>query len=419
MTFDAHAARLLALGVIMLLVAWLPLLLSKLPLSLPMLCLALGIASAALSHVGLAMRPITDLGFAEHLAEAALVISLMGAGLKIDRPFRVRTWTSCFRLLLLGMPLCIAIMLVLCGICAKFSWPVALLLAAALSPTDPVLASEVTVGPPGVGEEGEIRFALTAEAGFNDALASPFVALALQPLLGAHVTSTFVALHFGLELLVGTGTGVLLGKAFGWLSFRVPRLQLSTTGDGVAALGMTGVAYGAALMLHGNGFLAVFSAALTLRSHCPEHRYHGALADFADAAERVSLVALLLSFGAAVGAGLLAPLSVRDFGVAALLLLVARPLTAWISLLGSPHPRISRALTSFFGIRGVGTLYYIVYALRRVDIPEGERVLAFASLVVLGSIILHGISATPLMRRADRIRRAMDEADEPSRPQPV
>ena len=175
---DPYIVVLTGLGLLIALVAWLPLALRRLPLSLPIVCVVLGAGLFSLPQVALQPLPTRFPEIAERFTEFVVIIALMGAGLKIDRVFRVRTWSVTWRLLAVAMPLSIAAISLL-GAWAGLPLVGALLLGAALAPTDPVLASDVQVGPPRTGEEDEVRFGLTSEAGLNDGLAFPFVHLAI------------------------------------------------------------------------------------------------------------------------------------------------------------------------------------------------------------------------------------------------
>ena len=175
---DPYIVLLAGTGALILLVAWLPMALKELPLSLPMFCVAFGFAAFGLS-AGDTPHPLHYPAVTERLTELVVIVALTSAGLKLDRPLAWRSWILTWRLLGLAMPLSIA------GIALVAYWLLglgpasALLLGAALAPTDPVLAADVQVGPPRSGEEDEVRFTLTAEAGLNDGLAFPFVNLAI------------------------------------------------------------------------------------------------------------------------------------------------------------------------------------------------------------------------------------------------
>ncbi|TIU90485.1 MAG: sodium:proton antiporter, partial [Mesorhizobium sp.] len=177
---QSNALLLAVFGAIVLLTAWLPMFLRKLPLSLPMVCIGIGVLlvwSPFSPLVG--VNPLENRILTERLTELVIIVALMGAGLKLDRPVSWRGWESSWRLLGIAMPLTIAGIAFLGWSILGLGLAAALLLGAALAPTDPVLASDIQVGPPQSGKEDDVRFALTSEAGLNDGAAFPFVYLAI------------------------------------------------------------------------------------------------------------------------------------------------------------------------------------------------------------------------------------------------
>jgi sodium/hydrogen antiporter len=406
---DPYLLLLVGAGALILLVAWLPMALRELPLSLPIFCVAFGFAAFGLSS-GDTPDPLRFPETTERLTELVVIIALTGAGLKLDRPFGWRTWSMTWRLLALAMPLSIL------GIALVGHWllglgaAAALLLGAALAPTDPVLAADVQVGPPRSGEEDEVRFTLTAEAGLNDGLAFPFVTLAVA--LAAYGAAAgpwmldWLAVDVAWKLAAGVAVGWAAGAALGWLTFRVPnRAGLSRTGEGFVALGVTFLAYGAAELAHGYGFLAVFVAALAVRAAEREHRYQERLHDFADQTERLLMMVVLVLFGGALAGGLLAPLTWAGAAAGLVFVFLVRPAAGLASLAGSPHPPRERAAIAFFGIRGLGGFYYLAHALNEARSEGAEELWAVLGFTVLVSIVLHGTTVTPAMNHLDRRRR--------------
>src|SRR5215207_4912879 len=177
---DSYIVVVALFGAVVLLTAWLPMVLKKLPLSLPIACVALG---AVIFMIPGSPGPVPDpsehLKVTQRLTELVVIVALMGAGLKLDRPLSWRSGLLTWRLLAIAMPLTIAALAILGHALLGLGLASALLLGAALAPTDPVLASDVQVGAPGQGKEDAVRFALTSEAGLNDGFAFPFVNLAV------------------------------------------------------------------------------------------------------------------------------------------------------------------------------------------------------------------------------------------------
>jgi NhaP-type Na+/H+ or K+/H+ antiporter len=406
---DPYIVVLTGFGAVVLLTAWLPMVLKELPLSLPIVCVALGYGLFSIPGLpGIAPHPADHPHVTERLTEFIVLIALMGAGLKLDRALAWATSALTWRLLGIAMPLTILALAVLGYTLLGLGLAAAVLLAAALAPTDPVLASDVQVGGPREGKEDEVRFTLTSEAGLNDGLAFPFVNLAIALAAAAQTGGDWflewVAVDVVWKLAAGVGVGWGVGRMLGWLTFRMPnRAKLSRTGDGFVALGVTCLGYGLAEMAHGYGFLAVFVAALGLRAAERNHSYHEKLHDFAEQLERLLMMVLLVIFGGSIAAGGLLSGLTWEAGLFALIaLFIVRPLSGWISLMGSRPSADEKAVISFFGIRGLGTAYYLAYAVNHADFPEAKLIWNVSGLIILISIVLHGTTVTLAMRHLDR-----------------
>ncbi len=397
-----------AMGVLIALVVWMPLLLQRMPLSLPIIFVGLGAAIGLIPDLPIRVHPADYPVFTEHFSEFVVIIALMGAGLKIDRPFHWRRWALTWRLLAVTMPLTIG-GIVLLGIHGLgLSLVGAVLLGASLAPTDPVLASDVQVGPPKGGGEDNLRFGLTSEAGLNDGLAFPFVNLAV--VLAASAASgepwllEWLGYHVLWEILAGLGVGFVVGKAFGWLTFHMPGdSALAKTGDGLIAVAATFVSYGLAEIIHCYGFLAVFVTALTFRAAHRHHEFHSQMHDITEQVERIAMMVLLLLFGAALANGLLGRIGWQDVGIALLVLFIVRPVAGWIGLLGARASKPEKAAIAFFGIRGIGSFYYLAFGINQIDLAGADRLWAILGLICLISIVVHGITVTPIMRRLDKM----------------
>ncbi|GAA1657450.1 cation:proton antiporter [Kribbella alba] len=408
MRIDGDGLYLVA-GAALLVGAILPRLLRRYAISAPIAFLGAGLL------LGLAvdrsrLSPIAEPALTEHLAELTILVALMGVGLAIDRPIGWRRWKVTWRLLLVAMPACVAAV-------AGAGWllglapATALLLGAVLAPTDPVLASDVQVQGPTTGEgaepeeDDEVRFALTSEAGLNDGLAFPFVYAAVFAATKGAVGGWALE-WLAWDLIGRTVIGVAVGVGAGWLLGRMafsaplPSFRLADSREPVLALAMTLGVYGIAQVLHGYGFIAVFVAALTLRAAERSHDFHEELHGFVEQLEHILTWGILLLLGVAITGGLLKPLTLAGAAIGVLLVLVIRPLTAWVSLSGTPMRRSERWVTAMFGVRGVGSVYYLAYAGPDfgADLPWLWATVAFT--VVL-SVVVHGVAATPLMRMLD------------------
>ncbi|MER7625784.1 cation:proton antiporter [Streptomyces sp. NPDC126503] len=409
----------LALGVGALGAAVVPRLVFRRPLSMPMVFVAAGALAALLPWGIPVVDPVDDRLWVEHATEVCVIVSLMGAGLALNRPVGLRRWRGPWRLLGIGLPLTIAFAAATAA--PLLAWPLApaLLLAAVLSPTDPVLAAEVRVGEPTdeKDDEDEVRFTLTAEAGLNDGLAFPFVlgAVALAAAAGQDGGSWgWLGRWFLVDVLVrigvGVALGILVGRLLGLMFFRAPQrwLRLSEHMEGFVALGATFFAYGVTELAGGYGFLAVFVTACTVRAAEHSHGYHRVLHEFTEQVERLITVFLLFLLGGYLVSEGLAELSWRGAVVAVLLVVVLRPLAGWLCQLGMPVARRERLVTALFGIRGIGSIFYLAYALGHTDAfaPYARELWAVVGFTVLLSVLLHGAAATPVIRRLDRLRDA-------------
>lgn len=436
MLLNGDSLYLLA-GIALLAGALLPRVLQHKALSTPIAFVAVGVLIGLLplpDHVS--VLPQDNQVLTEHLSELCVVVALMGVGLAIDRPLRWRTWTTAWRLVLVAMPLCIAVAALLGWGLAGLAPASALLLGAALAPTDPVLASDVQVEGPDVepiggnsaqdgggeprtqDEDDEVRFALTSEAGLNDGAAFPFVYAAILLAGAGGVTDwglAWVGWYLVGKTLIAVVVGAVSGYALARLAFRSQRevLRLAEAGDPILAVAATLGVYGLTEVLSGYGFLAVFICGVALRSLERDHSFHASLHEFIGHLEHMLTWMLLLLLGAAVSQGLLSALTWGGAVVGVLLVLVVRPATAWIALHSTVLGPRERLATAFFGVRGVGSIYYIAYATGAARFTGTDLLWSTVGFTVLLSVLVHGVTSTPLMRRLDDMRAEPAVAGEP------
>lgn len=411
-----------AAGLATLAAALLPRLLGRAPVSMPMVFLGLG--AVAFVVIG----PLPDPDPLRHgevtlrLTELCVIISLMGAGIALDRPVGLRNWATTWRLLGITMPLTIIAVGLLGWSVLGLGVAASVLIAAALAPTDPVLATEVQVGEPAERpdeDDDESRFALTSEAGLNDGLAFPFTYAAVTiSLVGTHPDDwlpEWLAVDVLWRLTAGTLVGLVAGWALSRLFFAAAseKLRLAHHAEGFVALAATFLAYGLAELIEGYGFVAVFVCACTIRAVERSHRYHRVLHQYVEQLERLLTVLVIFLLGGAVATGLLAGTTWREVVVAVVVLVVVRPAAGLVGLAGGRTSVRERLVISFFGVRGVGSVFYVAYALENGQFLEEGAVWRIVGLVVTGSILLHGISATHAMRLLDQEHE--DLADDPAR----
>jgi NhaP-type Na+/H+ or K+/H+ antiporter len=408
---DTHSLVFALAGLAALGGALLPRLIGHLPASPPMVFLALGFVVFSLPLGFGAVDPLERSDVTEYLTEIGVIVALMGAGLKIDRPLGWRSWSPTVRLLAITMPLTIVMTALLGWWAVGLAPATAALLGAVLAPTDPVLASDVQVGPPGgdPDEEDELRFSLTSEAGLNDALAFPFtnaaIAMALAGSSPRGWLLEWLAIDVAYKLAIGMVGGILVGKLLAIVVFRTSEhLRLASRGEGFVSLAGTFLAYGLTEAAGGYGFLAVFVAAVVLRRSECDHEYHETLHGFAEQTEQLLMIVLVVLLGGAVASGILDPLTWEAAAVGLVVLFVVRPLTAWVAFARTGIPRGERAAISFFGIRGIGSLYYLAYALNNATFPNADRLWALVAFTVVVSIVVHGTTATVVTKRLDAQR---------------
>ncbi|MDX1548360.1 MAG: cation:proton antiporter [Rhodothermales bacterium] len=399
------------------------------PISFPILTLALGYVAFALP-LGLTPPDPQEHGaMAVHLTEIGVILSLMGVGLKLDRLPDWRTWSPTWRLLLICMPLTIAGIAVLGWWMLGLTPAAAVLLGAALAPTDPVLASDVQVGEPAsevpedsnpagreeasqeddpAEKEDELRFSLTSEAGLNDSLAFPFTYLALLMLAEGTAPANWLAewllVDVAYRIVVGVAAGVAVGLGLSHILLRLPvDTERERMKAGVGALAGTLLLYGATESLGGYGFLAVFIGGLTIRHREHTQQSHKSLHTFAEQSEQLLMTGILIALGGAIAGGLLAPLTWEAALLGVLLVFAVRPIAGLIGLLG--EQRLSgtdRLIASFFGIRGIGCLYYLAYGLQNGSFAQEEVLWATCAFTVVLSVGVHGVTSSPVIRFRDR-----------------
>lgn len=369
-----------------------------------MLYLAAGVAIGPAGLSWLAVDPVADAAWLERFAEVAVLVSLFVTGLKIDVRATRRQWRSALVLASVTMVLTIAALAWAGHAVLGLAWAPALLLGAILAPTDPVLAAEIQVRSP--EDRDALRLALSGEAGLNDGTAFPFVMLGLG-LMGLHDLGPglgrWLALDVAWAVGAGVGIGWAVGHAVGWAVGRVHGEAGREPVSEFVAVGAIAASFGAAQAVGGYGFLAVFVTGLGLRRAFTRTAPEGSdgvepVLQFNGQLERIVEFVLVIVAGAALAT---VNWSWPLVAFVVLALVAVRPLAVALTLPALP-PRQKR-LVSWFGIRGVGSLYYLAYALHHGAAGDiAPAVLA----VVAASVVVHGLSATPLMARYDRRRRA-------------
>ena len=418
----------LVAGLSLILAVVLPAVLQRAPVTSPMLLIGLGMLLGLTPLPdGLPLDPQDNRAAIEHVTELTVIVALMGVGLAIDRPLSLRrratwrAWSPTWRLLGVAMPLSIAAVALL-GWALGAAPAVALLLGAVLAPTDPVLASDVQVGGPSVTEDeedtaaetesDEVRFALTSEAGLNDGLAFPFVYAAILLAGGSAVDwgARWVAWELLGKVAIGVAAGIAVGALLARVAFRSdhPALRVADRGEPLLAVAALVTAYGVGEVAQGYGFLSVFVCAMTIRAAERRHSYHRDMHEVVERLERLLTLFVLLVLGIALTRGLLEALDWRGVLVGLALVAVLRPAAAWLALSVRParqEPgrllRGERVATAFFGVRGVGSVYYLAYAGGEVEAFQDDWLWSTVGFTIVLSVVVHGALAGPVMARLE------------------
>ena len=403
---------------------------SRWPVSAAMLYLGVGLAIGPMGLSLVQLDAINDVKLLERLTELAVLISLFTAGMKLELPLKDARWRIPLQLASVSMVVTVAA-ITAAGVCLMgLSLGASVLLGAILAPTDPVLASDVQVANP--SDRDRLRFGLTGEGGLNDGTAFPFVMLGLG-LLGLHELGDGLWRWWAIDVLWAVVGGVALGYALGALVGRAiiylrMRHREALGSDEFIALGLIALTYGLSLLTLTYGFLAVFAAGLALRriaqSPAPEpiappsefsdtdrkatgsdapaymmgqvERFNSQLESFAE-------VGIVLAVGVLLAT---VKFSTEVLWFVPLLFLLIRPIAVYVGLLGTGVRGPQRRLMAWFGIRGIGSLYYLLYAIsHEIDAVLAERLLSITLAVVVASVFAHGLSVTPLMRRYEERKR--------------
>lgn len=432
----------LIIGALLLLMGLMGTIWHRLPLSPAMLYLPIGFALGP-SGIGLvALNPYENAGLLTLLTEIALLISLFTVGLKLRVPLSDAIWRLPLRLGVIGMLVTAALVACVGVYLLDLPLAVAVLLGAIMSPTDPVLASDVQIRD--VGDRDRLRFSLSGEGGLNDGTAYPGVMLGLF-LLGepeaADYGSPWAILIALWGIVGGFGAGWLMGRAVVGLALHLRQRYHKALGmEEFLTLGLIASSYGIAHLVHGVGFIAVFAAGVAMRGI--EHRASGpeqpakvlgaipaadepavatdpkkapaymaeTVLGFNQQLEHIAEFVMVLLMGIMLSA---TPLRWDGVLLAAVMLLVVRPVSVLLSMVGERVRRPQRFLMGWFGIRGIGSLYYLLFVLQ-YDWPlEQKQVLVSLVLTAVTiSILLHGVSATPLMDHYHARRQGAQRKDD-------
>jgi NhaP-type Na+/H+ or K+/H+ antiporter len=401
--------------------------LARLPFTSAIVYMCVGILLGPMVLNIFSINAVKQARLLETLTEIAVLISLFSAGVKMPVPVRLERWAPAIRLAWLSMSINVGLVAAFSVFVLGLPLGAGILLGAILAPTDPVLATDVQVRHP--DDRDKLRFTLTCEAGMNDGSAFPFVMLGLG-LLGLHDLGAFTWRWWMIDVLwaslgaiaIGAACGALLGRLGFMLRSKEPKHEVL---DDLVGLGLIAIVYGISLFFHAWGFLAVFFAGVALRHTelllCGAHKdRYGLLVEedgcdekpdsgekpltisaeslvFKEHLERLSELTLVLLLGGMVSMG---DWNWRTIGTAAFLIVVARPASVFLGLAGARQSLRLRGLVGWFGVRGIGSVYYLMYAINHGLPPNLARdFIEITVVVIMLSIVVHGTSVLPLLDR--------------------
>ncbi|MBW4634935.1 MAG: sodium:proton antiporter [Iphinoe sp. HA4291-MV1] len=413
---DLYIIDLFVIGSLLLFVTLLSGWISRLPLSFAIIYLIVGILLGPYGFglIQLRRAEVFNAEVLKRLTEFVVIISVFSCGLKIVRPLKFQAWNITTRLIVFLMPISILGLAVAGKLFLGMDWGEAILLGAILAPTDPVLASEVQLTD--TNDRDELRFGLTSEGGLNDALAFPFVYFGIYALKDNNWKNWFqqwVLVDLIWAIVVGIVIGFVVAKAIVWIDKKIQTMRRADEiMEDFIALGTIFITYSLTEIVNGYGFIAVFIAGLVIqRSYINPERPLMQL-EFIERLEKLLEIGTILILGTILLVQPMLNYATQSLLVIVLLFLIIRPVGAWISTIGGHLQKTyrrrtwypgTRLLFGWFGIRGVGSLYYLSYAFGKgLEGEIGEQISWITYTTIVVSVIVHGISATPLMNWYER-----------------
>lgn len=393
---------LLVVGITSLLASFLPIFLNKFKVSFTIPLLIFGAILYYLKAPLPWPDPVWPIDISLHFSELVVIISLMVAGLKIGLNYSWKEWRNPLRLLGITMPLFMAVVFLVSYYILDFSGALSLLLAAVLAPTDPALASEIQLNKKQNKDSKNLglQYNLTAEAGLNDGLAFPFIFFAIiwskNDALGFDEWKEWISYYVLYKIAIGVLVGIIIGFLYSYVTKKISNDNERKIHQAFVAVSLTLVSYGLAEILSAYGFLSVFFAGLFAHYH--QHRKGdktesepslGFITNF----EKFLIIFWIIFFGGSIMAGILDFITLKSAIFCVALVLVFRPILGFISLYKINLSKRKKLAISFFGIRGIGSVFYLTYAIKEGNFEEVNQLYSIVALVILISIVLHGFTA--------------------------
>nr|WP_289846565.1 cation:proton antiporter [Zobellia galactanivorans] len=396
---------------VIVLMAFMPLVLSRIKVSFTVPLLLIGFI---IYYIGIPINwpnPIWDHKHVKTFTEIIVIISLLGAGLKLGMRYSFAHWRNSLRLIVITMPLYILFLSLICHCFLGFDGASSLLIAAVCAPTDPVLAAELQLKKDEMYNKKNtgMRYLLTSEAGLNDGMAFPFVYLAILWSQSTSFTNIGLTYWFGYYMVFKISGAVIIGSLLGYgFSYFIRNLRSSQKNkvlSGFVGIGLAFLSFSLAEVLDTYGFLSTFFTGLFVQYH-----YHKKLKQteetsnmnsnedkqeillFNEKVEEFLIMIWTLLFGGFVASGILNFTTWPSVLIALFTILIIRPITGKIALMGTHFSEPKKWAISSFGIKGVGSFFYLAFALDEGGFTLPNEIYAFVSCVVVLSILIHGLT---------------------------
>lgn len=400
---DNYIILLLIAGFIALFASIIPVLLRRKHLSAPIAYIVIGVIVYIIYHKH-EFHPLEHLSTIKHITEFVILVALMNAGLRIKKPFKWRTWKYSIRLLVITMPLTIVAASFLGWWMLGMAPATAMLFGALISPTDPVLASELQTSEPGKRDTSLSRLGLTSEAGINDGLAFPFTFFAIFAYQKGLDFQEWVGEWFLHYFLIKITIGIIIGLASGWLLYH---LVFSISNDrtvdrisrGILSVALLLLPYAITEVVGGYGFIAVFLSACMFSSCEKSQEHMNSLHDFNEELESFVVAIIFFTIGIFISFHYDIFFKPDILLVSLSMVLIVRPLAGYLSLVNTGLSRFQKFVLSFYGMRGIGSIFYLVYALETANFENSNKLFAITTATIFFSVIIHGISARTVQKR--------------------
>jgi len=405
--FDEYNFHLIIIGIVTLLAATVPNLLNNKNITAPIIYLLIGIVIYIFTNNYSSIAVLNNVDIIKKISEFVVIIALTNAGLKIKRPFKWKTWKYSFWLLAVTMPLTIIATAWLSWWFIGLAPAAAILFGSLIAPTDPVLAADLQTTKPSEKDISKTRLALTSEAGINDGLAFPFTYFAIFLATKGMDYHNWISEWILTDILYKIVVGVAIGLFSGWILYKLifsmtNKNQQAKISRGILSLTLTLLPYAITEMCGGYGFIAVFIAACSFSNSDKDIHHMDNLHDFTEEIERIFVAFLFVIMGIYMASNRESLWDWHLIFIALAIILVIRPISGWIALARTDLSRFEKFVLSFYGIRGIGSIFYLMYALGKADFGDNGKLTELTAVTIILSVFIHGISAATIQKKLDK-----------------